>query len=115
MVKFRERLAEKMSATHKKATEDKDYTTFLKHFDTFKVATVDIKEVSGQEFIIEEMQEIKALLRGLRNKDVRDRSNRFYLHADTEHSTSEKLYKFVNAVSSMPGVENVTKEKIVLS
>jgi hypothetical protein len=62
IVEFKEKLSDKISSTHKKATEDKDYTTFLKHFGEFKVAKLDQKEVSGQEFIIEELKNIRSLI-----------------------------------------------------
>jgi hypothetical protein len=35
-----------------------DYTTFLKHFGEFKVAKIDKTEVSGQEYIIEELHSL---------------------------------------------------------
>jgi hypothetical protein len=70
IVDFKEKLAEIIQATHKKATTDKSYTTFLKHFGEFKVARVETKEVSGQEYILEEMKTIKSMLREL---SIRDR------------------------------------------
>lgn len=69
IVDFKQKLADKIQATHDRATSDKKYTTFLKHFGEFKVATVETKEVSGQEFILEEMKEIKSMLRSLRIGD----------------------------------------------
>jgi hypothetical protein len=65
MVDFKERLAEKLQATHQQATKDKNYTTFLAHFGRFKVASVETTEVSGQQYIIEEIKEIKSYLRRL--------------------------------------------------
>ena len=65
IVEFKERLAEKIQGTYKQATSDKSYTTFLKHFGTFKVATVDVKQVPGQEFIMEELSALKAMIREL--------------------------------------------------
>jgi hypothetical protein len=62
MVDFRTKLADKILATHKQATTDRDYTTFLKHFGSFKVATVETKEVSGMEFILKELGEIRSQL-----------------------------------------------------
>lgn len=60
VVDFKRKLAEKISATHKKATDDpENYTTFLKHFGEFKVAKIDETEVTGQEFIIEELKHLK--------------------------------------------------------
>jgi hypothetical protein len=57
---------------HRKATTDKNYTTFLKYFGEFKVAAVATREVSGHEYIIEEMKIIKSMLRDIA---IRNRSN----------------------------------------
>lgn len=59
IVEFKEGLRSKIEATHQKATSDKNYTTFLKHFGTFTVAKLDTQEVSKEDYILEE-------LRGLR-------------------------------------------------
>lgn len=59
VVEFKKKLAAKLKATYKKSTEDQNYTTFLKHFGEFKVAKIDQKEVSGQEFIIEELKNMR--------------------------------------------------------
>jgi len=59
---FKSLLAEKLKATYKKSTEDKNYTTFLKHFGEFKVAKIDQKEVSGQEFIIDELKSMRKFM-----------------------------------------------------
>lgn len=61
VVEFKKKLADKLRATYKKSQNDPSYTTFLKHFGEFKVAKIDQKEVSGQEFIIEELKEHEAL------------------------------------------------------
>jgi hypothetical protein len=70
VVEFKKKLADKLKATHKKASEDPNYTTFLKHFGEFKVAKIDQKEVSGQEFIIEELKNMRRSINRL------DRSGR---------------------------------------
>jgi hypothetical protein len=67
MVDFKEKLSEKIQATHKQATTNRNYTTFLKHFGEFKIAAVETKEVSGHEFVLEEMRDIKRALRQLIN------------------------------------------------
>lgn len=59
IVEFKDKLAEKIQATHKKSVEDKNYTTFLKHFGQFKVAKIEETEVTGQEFLLEEMQALR--------------------------------------------------------
>jgi len=73
IIDFKARLAEKVRATFEKSTADASYTTFLKHFGEFKVAKIDHKEVSGQEFIIDELRNIKMGMRRLeRNQLGRD-------------------------------------------
>lgn len=65
IVEFKQKLAEKIKATHTRATSDPTYTTFLKHFGEFKVAKLDQKEVSGQEYILEELRGVRMALRRL--------------------------------------------------
>lgn len=63
IVEFKQKLAEKIKATHLRATSDSNYTTFLKHFGEFKVAKLEKKEVSGQEFILEELRAMRMAIR----------------------------------------------------
>lgn len=65
IVEFKEKLSEKIRATYDRSVKDQSYTTFLKHFGEFKVAKLEKKEVSGQEFILEELKGIKAHMRRL--------------------------------------------------
>lgn len=62
IVEFKMKLAEKVKATYEKSTSDKNYTTFLKNFGEFKVAKIDHKEVSGQEFILDQLKEIRSVI-----------------------------------------------------
>ncbi len=59
IVEFKVALKEKLKATLKKSKEDPNYTTFLKHFGSFTVAKLDTKEVSKEDFIIEELRDLK--------------------------------------------------------
>ncbi|MWC91989.1 hypothetical protein, partial [Escherichia coli] len=63
---FKERLASKIKETYLKSVTDPEYTTFLKHFGTFKVAQLDQKEVSETEYLASEIKDIKSLLISLR-------------------------------------------------
>ena len=64
IVDFKEKLSDKIKATHAAATKDpKNYTTFLKHFGTFTVAKLDSKEISGSELLLEELKQLKSLVR----------------------------------------------------
>ena len=62
IVEFKEELVEKIKGTLDKAAKDKNYTTFLKHFGTFKVAKLDTEEVSGDALILEELRALRELL-----------------------------------------------------
>lgn len=59
---FKEKLAGKIKETYQKAISDPSYTTFLKHFGTFKVAQLDQKEVSETEYLASEIKELKHMV-----------------------------------------------------
>lgn len=59
IVEFKRKLADKVLATHQKQLADPDYSTFLRHFGQFKIASIDQKEVSGQDYIIAKLDEIE--------------------------------------------------------
>lgn len=63
IVEFKQKLSEKIKATHQRATTDSNYTTFLKHFGEFKVAKLEKKEVSGQEYILDELRALRSAIR----------------------------------------------------
>lgn len=62
---FKTKLTDKIAKTYQKSIDDVNYTTFLKHFGEFKVAKLEKKEVSGQEFMLEELKNINTALRRL--------------------------------------------------
>jgi hypothetical protein len=65
IVDFKEKLREKIKATYSKATSDPSYTTFLKHFGEFTIAKLDKKEVPSQQFVLEELKNIRLQLNTL--------------------------------------------------
>jgi|SRR5436190_5967530 len=65
IVEFKEKLADKIKGTHSKASSDASYTTFLKNFGESTIAKLDKKEVSGQEFILEELRAMRASIQRL--------------------------------------------------
>src|SRR4051812_34484589 len=62
IVEFKDSLVEKIKGTHDRATKDKSYTTFLKHFGTFKVAQLDTEVVSQDRLVLEELKYIRELI-----------------------------------------------------
>lgn len=59
IVDFKEELTTKIKATHEKATTDPNFTTFLKHFGTFTVAKLDTQEVSKEDYILDELRNLR--------------------------------------------------------
>ena len=70
IVEFKEKLAAKIKATHDRASSDKNYTTFLKHFGEFTVAKLEKKEVSGQEYILEELKSMRSAMQRLEYRNM---------------------------------------------
>lgn len=70
IVDFKDKLSAKIKGTYQKATSDSSYTTFLKHFGEFTVAKLDKKEVSGQEYILDELRNIRFSMRRLERTQV---------------------------------------------
>jgi len=118
IVEFKELLADKIKATYTKATKDTNYTTFLKHFGEFKVAKIDKKEVSGQEYIIDELKNMRRSINRLERGNMPRRlRNTFFNHdAETDHSDidvcleHEEKYNINECIKKLnehPGVKNI--------
>jgi hypothetical protein len=65
IVEFKEKLTAKIKATDEKATNDPGYSTFLKHFGEFKKPQLEEREVSSEEFILEELQNLRLAVQRL--------------------------------------------------
>lgn len=71
IVDFKEKLAAKIKATYDRSQTDDNYTTFLKHFGEFKVAKIEEKEVSGQEYILDELRHLRRTVSRLERSNYR--------------------------------------------
>lgn len=60
IVDFKQKLSEKIRLTVDASTNDASYSTFLKSFGQFVVARLDEKEVSTQQYVIEELRSLRA-------------------------------------------------------
>lgn len=76
IVEFKKELTEKIKATYDKSKSDPNYSTFLKHFGKFTVTKLDTTEVSKEDFIIEEIKELRYMMANMdrRENDLRYRS-----------------------------------------
>jgi hypothetical protein len=112
IVEFKKKLTEKIIATHRRATSDATYTTFLKHFGEFTVAKIDKKEVPGQEFILEELRGMKTALRRLELSPVARESEFLGRHrpkSDIDMCmagwTNSRMERLVSAASRNPLIQ----------
>lgn len=76
IIEFKSDLASKISATHKKASADADYTTFLKHFGNFAGSKLDFKALSQDDLIIEELRSLKRIVLDSGRNDTQHSFNR---------------------------------------
>ncbi len=72
IIDFKKTLIDKLKGTHKKASEDPNYTTFLKHFGTFTVAKLETSEVSKDEFILGELSEMRRQMQHMQSRLIRN-------------------------------------------
>lgn len=76
ITEFKEKLTSKIKATYIKSTTDSSYTTFLKHFGEFTIAKLEKKEVSGQEYILDELKSMRNSLVRMERNSFRDENFR---------------------------------------
>lgn len=91
IVDFKSKLAEKIKATFDKSTTDTSYTTFLKHFGEFKVAKIEKKEVPGQEFILDELKNIRV---GMRRLERNQFSREIYYRNGSDLPSSDEDFDY---------------------
>ncbi|WP_422768157.1 hypothetical protein ACOX9X_16375 [Photobacterium leiognathi subsp. mandapamensis] len=111
IVDFKKKLTEKIIATYKKSTLDQNYTTFLKHFGEFKVAKLDKTEVSGQEFIIDELKSLRRTIARMDSSKIQRSHSKARPESDIdlclgELSGSEASNKF-GLLMEHPAISNV--------
>lgn len=109
VVDFKKKLSEKIKATYKKATTDPDYTTFLKHFGEFKVAKLDKKEVSGQEYILDELRNLRRSMASIERASASKRLGRSNGEIDIclGHGDGIDVKEKFALLMSHPSVRNV--------
>lgn len=113
ITEFKSTLTSKIKATYNKATSDPNYTTFLKHFGEFTVAKLDKKEVTGQEFILDELRNMRRSINRMErypSKDERSSRN-FRMHQGDidicfSKSSETDLAEALALASSTHGVSN---------
>ena len=68
IIAFKAKLAEKITATVAKSKADPKYSTFLKHFQRVTIAKLENQEVTGQEFVVKQLEALRLEISGLSRK-----------------------------------------------
>jgi hypothetical protein len=124
IVEFKDRLANKIEQTHKKASTDKNYSTFLKHFGSFKVAQIETEVVSKEDYILEEIKTLReVVVRNNRNSNKREflnsRERSLFDDIDSTEITMcfgdtnpKELETLLTDIIEVGGVESAEIEKL---
>lgn len=121
IIAFKQKLAGKIKATYEKSISDPNYTTFLKYFGEFKVAKLEKKEVSGQEYIIEELRGLRKSVARLESGHALRRS-RSLVNSFTEiedktfnicgkHMSNSEVAMFAHKLKNIDGVSKIILEE----
>ena len=70
---FKKKLSDKISNTLKASKEDKEYTTFLKHFGDFKLASIENKVGSINDVVLAKLEDISTQVLRVQKMDNKKR------------------------------------------
>jgi len=112
-------LAEKIKVTYKKSINDKEYSSFIKHFGKFTIAKIDEKEVSSDECIRESIEQLKDRMSLLTSKindndrgRVLSRHSKYSVRFDRDRQLT--VYFRKHHIKLLGEVERVIKEQCSL-
>ena len=120
IIEFKKELKEKIIGTAKKAGSDEKFSTFLKHFGQFTVAKLDTKEISKDEYILEEIKELRRTVMNLYKYQQTDRirfKNNYKNYRDEKHKLLpddcvERLDKAVKLIIKELKSDNILPENL---
>jgi hypothetical protein len=101
IVDFKDALTEKVKGTHNQATENKDYTTFLKHFGKFTVAGLEEQVVDKDDYLLKSIEDLREEIRRIpRTKTIRE--------LPYEHGRIDGYYLVRNKVEKYLKIRNIS-------
>ncbi len=111
---FKEKLKDKISGTYKKASNDPNYSTFLHEFGQFKVAHIQEKEVSTEQFLLQAFDELRSEVKQLVARNVRSRDDigNFKMNSLEEHKIIDEFYKKIFEQKSLANEETMNRIEI---
>lgn len=75
ILKFKENLGKKLTATHEKAKSDPNYSTFLKNFGKYKIAHLEDREITSDTFIVNAIEDLRRDIRIIKNQSIHERND----------------------------------------
>jgi len=110
IVEFKKNLAFKIKSTYEISQSDVDYTTFLKHFGEFKVVKLDKTEVSAQEFVLDELKQIRESLAAIQSERIQPirTASSIDIEVCMSRVSDEAFAAALEKVGQHPGVENAS-------
>lgn len=108
---FKIKLAKKVNDTYL-ASKRKDYTTFLRHFDSYKVAQLGEKEVSGTEYISAEIKEIRDMLQPLIKDVLRREKNVSSLQVKNSSDENFSPYERLVTIPMLKAINDELHESL---
>lgn len=115
IVQFRSKLCEKIKATFERSRTDPNYTTFLKNFGEFTVAKLDKKEISSQEYIMEELRSIRMLVQKSDRAPTFKRARNFVegdLDVCAKDWSQEDISRAIDTAKKHPAVRSVAVNQL---
>lgn len=84
ILEFKENLKKKVKSTYEKSISDPNYSTFLKNFGEYKIAHLQEKEITSENYILNSLEEMKHELRSLRHHQISERNKNLHLTNDNK-------------------------------
>ena len=111
---FKEKLKDKISGTFKKASSDSNYSTFLHEFGQFKVAHIQEKEVSTEQYLLQAFDELRTEMKQLVARSFRHRDEliNFKMNSLEEHKIIDDFYKRAMEQRNVPYDDTLNKIEV---
>ena len=94
IIDFKNKLKAKLISTYEESVKNPSSSVFLKNFGTFKVASLDVKEISADKAILESIEELRTDLRRFKKQSNKPQNEYPYeLMVKADRYLRNKAYK----------------------
>ena len=110
IISFQTKLSAKITATINKSKDDPDYTTFLKHFGEFEVATIEKKKGSINDILLSRIDEISQQIRRMQKQKI----GPTLLYSDQEINLRKIIQTEVDKFSAENNIKDIRMDEQLL-